>query len=97
MVGTFADVVVADAIVKNVPGFDRNLAFQALSKDVSYFCLVSFFLKENSVLIILLGILFLLINLRLLKVLLAMVELAKKVSTNILGWAICQRKVVEKS
>jgi predicted alpha-1,2-mannosidase len=33
MVGTFADVVIADAIVKNVPGFDRHLAFQALSKD----------------------------------------------------------------
>jgi putative alpha-1,2-mannosidase len=36
MVGTFADVVVADAIVKGVPGFDLNLAKDALMKDVSY-------------------------------------------------------------
>jgi len=33
MVGTFADVVVADAIVKNVPGFDLDLAARALEKD----------------------------------------------------------------
>jgi hypothetical protein len=37
MVGTFADVVVADAIVKGVPGFDLNLAKDALMKDVSRF------------------------------------------------------------
>lgn len=35
MVGTFADVVVADAIVKGVPGFDLDLARRALLKDVS--------------------------------------------------------------
>jgi putative alpha-1,2-mannosidase len=35
MVGTFADVVVADAIVKNVPNFDLALAKDALLKDVS--------------------------------------------------------------
>ena len=35
MVGTFADVVVADAIVKNVPNFDLALAREALMKDVS--------------------------------------------------------------
>lgn len=35
MVGTFADVVIADAIVKDVPGFDIRLAIEALSKDVS--------------------------------------------------------------
>ena len=34
MVGTFADVVVADALVKNVPGFDRRMAIQALIRDV---------------------------------------------------------------
>mmetsp|Transcript_3551 Transcript_3551/g.8867 ORF Transcript_3551/g.8867 Transcript_3551/m.8867 type:complete len:952 (-) Transcript_3551:2-2857(-) len=33
MVGTFADVAVADAVVKNIPGFDKALAWQALSKD----------------------------------------------------------------
>ena len=33
MVGTFADVVVADAIVKNVPGFDLHVAVDALMKD----------------------------------------------------------------
>ena len=33
MVGTFADVVVADAIVKNIPGFDLHLAVDALMKD----------------------------------------------------------------
>lgn len=37
MVGTFADVVVADAIVKNVPNFDLKLAKDALLKDVSHF------------------------------------------------------------
>ncbi len=35
MVGTFADVMVADAIVKGVPGFDLALAKDALMKDVS--------------------------------------------------------------
>lgn len=35
MVGTFADVVIADAIVKNVPNFDLRLAKDALLKDVS--------------------------------------------------------------
>lgn len=34
MVGTFADVVVADAIVKGVPGFDLKTAKDALMKDV---------------------------------------------------------------
>ena len=34
MVGTFADVVVADAIVKGVSGFDLHLAKDALLKDV---------------------------------------------------------------
>jgi hypothetical protein len=34
MVGTFADVVVADAVVKGVPGFDLTLAKDALIKDV---------------------------------------------------------------
>jgi hypothetical protein len=34
MVGTFADVVIADAIVKDVPGFDLRMAIDALSKDV---------------------------------------------------------------
>jgi predicted alpha-1,2-mannosidase len=33
MVGTFADVVVADAILKDLPGFDRELAWQAILKD----------------------------------------------------------------
>ena len=33
MVGTFADVVVADAIVKEVPGFDLQIAMNALMKD----------------------------------------------------------------
>ena len=33
MVGTFADVVIADAIVKNIPGFDLNVAVDALMKD----------------------------------------------------------------
>jgi hypothetical protein len=34
MVGTFADVVIADAIVKGVEGFDLDLARLALLKDV---------------------------------------------------------------
>ena len=38
MVGTFADVVVADAIVKNVPNFDLALAKEALLKDASNDC-----------------------------------------------------------
>jgi hypothetical protein len=33
MVGTFADVVIADAIVKGIKGFDYELAFRALHKD----------------------------------------------------------------
>eukprot|EP00434_Breviolum_minutum_P007414 symbB.v1.2.006545.t1/scaffold388.1/size215153/6 len=33
MVGTFADVVIADAIIKNISGFDVDLAWQALYKD----------------------------------------------------------------
>jgi predicted alpha-1,2-mannosidase len=33
MVGTFADVVIADAIVKNISCFDYNVAVQALLKD----------------------------------------------------------------
>lgn len=33
-VGTFADVVVADAIVKGVKGFDLNTAREAILKDV---------------------------------------------------------------
>ena len=35
MVGTFADVVVSDAIVKKVPGFNLENARDALLKDVS--------------------------------------------------------------
>ena len=34
MVGTFADVVIADAIVKDVKGFDINIAKNAILKDV---------------------------------------------------------------
>jgi hypothetical protein len=34
MVGTFADVVIADAIVKEVDGFDLQMAIDALRKDV---------------------------------------------------------------
>jgi putative alpha-1,2-mannosidase len=34
MVGTYADVTIADAIVKNIHGFDLNLAIEALDKDV---------------------------------------------------------------
>jgi Glycosyl hydrolase family 92 len=37
MVGTYADVVVSDAIVKGVKGFDLKLAEAALRKDVSCF------------------------------------------------------------
>lgn len=33
-VGTFADVVVADAIVKGIKGFDLNTAREAILKDV---------------------------------------------------------------
>eukprot|EP00928_Gymnodinium_smaydae_P067279 TRINITY_DN5022_c0_g2_i1.p1 TRINITY_DN5022_c0_g2~~TRINITY_DN5022_c0_g2_i1.p1 ORF type:complete len:1010 (-),score=189.35 TRINITY_DN5022_c0_g2_i1:33-2903(-) len=33
MVGTFADVVVVDAVLKKIPGFDENLAWQAVQKD----------------------------------------------------------------
>lgn len=33
MVGTFADVVIADAIVKEIPNFDLELAIEALMKD----------------------------------------------------------------
>lgn len=35
MVGTFADVVISDAIVRGVKGFDVKLAEAALRKDVS--------------------------------------------------------------
>ncbi len=35
MVGTFADVVVADAIVKNIKGFNIEQAVAAILKDVS--------------------------------------------------------------
>ena len=33
MVGTFADVVIADAIIKDIKGFDYDLAMRALHKD----------------------------------------------------------------
>ena len=33
MVGTFADVVIADAIVKNITGFDWSIARDALLRD----------------------------------------------------------------
>ena len=33
MVGTFADVVISDAIVKNIGGFDLETARLALKKD----------------------------------------------------------------
>lgn len=33
MVGTFADVVVSDALVKGIEGFDYELARMALKKD----------------------------------------------------------------
>ena len=32
MVGTFGDVVIADAIVKRIGGFDENAAWEALKK-----------------------------------------------------------------
>ena len=35
-VGTYADVVVADAIVKGIKGFDLDTARDALLKDVSH-------------------------------------------------------------
>jgi len=38
---TTVDVVVADAIVKNVPNFDLKLAKDALIKDVRDFCVFS--------------------------------------------------------
>lgn len=33
MVGTMGDVSLADAIVKNIPGFNRTLAYEAIRKD----------------------------------------------------------------
>lgn len=41
-VGTYADVVISDAIVKNINGFDIDLAIEALQTDVSslYRCLI---------------------------------------------------------
>eukprot|EP00475_Leptophrys_vorax_P034424 TRINITY_DN5552_c0_g1_i1.p1 TRINITY_DN5552_c0_g1~~TRINITY_DN5552_c0_g1_i1.p1 ORF type:complete len:783 (+),score=204.16 TRINITY_DN5552_c0_g1_i1:38-2386(+) len=33
MVGTMADVSLSDAIVKNIPGFDKDLAYEAIRKD----------------------------------------------------------------
>jgi hypothetical protein len=33
MVGTFADVVVADAVIKRIPGFDVDTAVEAVRKD----------------------------------------------------------------
>ena len=33
MVGTYADVVIADAIIKGIPGFDYGMAQAALHKD----------------------------------------------------------------
>ena len=33
MVGTYADVVIADAIIKGIPGFDYGIAYDALHKD----------------------------------------------------------------
>jgi len=33
MIGTFADVVLADAIIKNISGFDYDVAWQAMRKD----------------------------------------------------------------
>lgn len=33
MVGTYADVTIADAIVKDISGFDRSLAWEAIKKD----------------------------------------------------------------
>lgn len=40
MVGTFADVVISDAIVKDVKGFDLRVAIEALKKDVSWVLLI---------------------------------------------------------
>lgn len=40
MIGTFADVVVADAIVKEIEGFDIQMAIDALRKDVMCFLLI---------------------------------------------------------
>ena len=34
-VGTFADVVIADAVVKDIKGFDLDVARDAMLKDVS--------------------------------------------------------------
>ena len=34
-VGTFADVVIADAVVKGIKGFDLDVARDAILKDVS--------------------------------------------------------------
>lgn len=33
MIGTMADVSIADAIVKNIPGFNKTLAYEAIRKD----------------------------------------------------------------
>lgn len=33
MVGTMGDVTLADAIVKNIPGFDESIAYEAIRKD----------------------------------------------------------------
>lgn len=33
MTGTFSDVIIADAILKNIPGFDHDTAWEALKKD----------------------------------------------------------------
>jgi len=33
MVGTMGDVSLADAIVKEIPGFDKQLAYEAIRKD----------------------------------------------------------------
>lgn len=50
MVGTFADAVISDAIVKDIKGFDLDLAIEAVIKDVSYLSLyiniLIFFLKK---------------------------------------------------
>lgn len=51
MVGSFADVVISDAIVNSIPGFDLNTAVDAILKDVHIlfvhlysFLIISFFL-----------------------------------------------------
>ena len=52
MVGTFADVVIADAIVKGVSGFDVMLAKDALLKDVRPYIHTSYthtYIHTNSV------------------------------------------------